>query len=579
MPMSRERCASPRAQRGAVGLFGLLVLGISLVFVVLALDTGRLALEKRRLQEVADLAAIDALQQAGPCSGGESMDVTVARTAAQQSAARNGYAGDLSSEADAVLIGVVTTSGGVRQFAAAGAATASAVQVTATADVVRSLVAGGWYGGTIRLQAVAVAQREPLAGFWVGSFLASIDSEDATVLDGVLGGLLGAAVSVNALSYQALVDANVTLEQLIAGAAGIGLAVNDVQGLLDAEVTVADFLSIVATALSADGDATAAAAVNDLQVAAAALGTITIGDLLSVTADNPDTALQSEVNAYALGTAALQLAREGQTLSMPVSATLPLGLGSVDVSLHITDAPQIAVGPPGRDADGNWKTPAHTAQMQLQIDAPVSVTLPSLVDVSLNLSLAAEVARADAWLASIQCASVNQPAHRVTIGAQPGVATLAVGRYNDMADPSSEADVTATATLGGAPLTSITISAAVDLGSDPQDLNYTVSDATPLPQQQTVGTPLATALGNATQSLAGSLMLDSNPPVNLPLLGLTDDLIEGELETMLTPLLTALDEAVLDPVLRSLGANLGGADIELFGLETDESRGESRLVR
>jgi uncharacterized membrane protein len=578
-PLTRQCSRSLRAQRGAIGLFGLLVLIMGLGFVVLALDTGRLALEKRRLQEIADLAAIDAVQQAGLCSGTESLDVAAVRAAAQQSAVRNGYAGNLGTEANAVLLGDVDTVAGVRQFTATGSAAATAVQVTATAEVVRSLVAGGWYGGTLTLQAVAVAQREPLAGFWVGSFLASVDSEDATVLNGVLGGMLGSAISLSAVSYEGLAAADITLEQLITGAqlAGVSLAANSVEGLLATNVTVADFLSIVATALSADGDATAAAAVDDMSAAATAPDTISIGDVLNVTADNPETALDSEVNAYALGSAALQLAREGQTISMPVSATLPLGLGAVDVSLGIIEAPQVAVGPPGRDENGNWKTEASTGQVQLQIDAPITVNLLGLVDVSLTLSVAAEAARTNAWLASIQCASVNQAAHQVVIGAQPGIATLDVGHYTDIDDPNSAREpVTATVTLTatGAPLTSIEISATTELSSGQQDLHYEVSVATPLPQQQTVGTELASALGNATQSLAGSLStgMETNPPVNLPLSGLTSALIESELATALAPLLTALDEAVLDPVMRALGVNLGGADIELFDVETDESR-------
>ncbi len=581
-PLTRQYGRSPGAQRGAVGLFGLLVLMMGLGFVVLALDTGRLALEKRRLQEIADLAAIDAMQQAGLCSGTESLDVAAVRAAAQASALRNGYTGDLGAEANAVLLGDVDTVAGVRQFTASGSVAATAVQVTATAEVVRSLVAGGWYGGTLTLQAVAVAQREPKAGFQVGSFLTSVDSGDATVLNPVLGEMLGGTIALSAVSYQGLAAADISLQQLITGAqlAGISLAANSVEGLLATQVTVADFLSIVAAALSGDtdGDATAAAAVNDMSAAATVADTITIGDVLKVTADNPETAMESEVNAYALSSAAMQLARKGQTISMPVSATLPLGLGGVVASLHLIEAPQVAVGPPGRDVDGNWKTTASTGQAQLQIDAPLTLSLLGLVDVSMTLSVAAQAARTDAWLASIRCASVSQAAHQGIIGAQPGAATLVVGRYTDINDPNSALEpVTAAVTLAatGAPLTSIAISATSSLSGDQQDLRYEVSVATPLPQPQTVGIEMATALGNATQSLAVSLDMRTDPPVNLPLLGLTDAMIEGALAPALSPLLTALDEAVLDPLLRALGANLGGADVELSSLDP----GESRLVR
>lgn len=116
------------------------------------------------------------------------------------------------------------------------------------------------------------------------------------------------------------------------------------------------------------------------------------------------------------------------------------------------------------------------------------------------------------------------------------------------------------------------ISAGTVLGSNAaEDLLYDVSTSDPLPQQQTVGTPLASALGNATQSLVDSLVVNATV-LSLPL-GVSIDSIKSDLTTTIfVPVLTALDEAVLDPIMRGLGVNLGGADIEFFNLETDESR-------
>lgn len=585
MPAPRAQRASLRAQRGAIGIFNAFALSLGILFVVLALDTGRLALEKRRLQEIADLAAIDALQQAGLCGGVESMSAAAVRAAAQQSAARNGYDGNLSTEAGAVQLGVASTdASGIRQFTSTADAAASAVQVIARHQVVRSLIAGGWYGGTVNLSATGVAQREPLAGFWVGSFLASIDSEDSAVLDAVLGGMLGSAVSLDVVSYEGLVDADLTLAQLIEGAAlaGVGLSANSVEGLLASNVTVAEFLSIMAAALGAEGDATAAAAINEMQAAATVAGDILIGDLLNVTIDNPEEALESSVDVFALGSAALQLAREGETLNVSVPVSIPMLGTAVDVSMHITDAPQIAIGPPGRDENGNWKTAASTAQMQIQIDAVIAdVTLLGLVNASLTLPIAVEAARTDAWLASIDCASVSQPAHRVTIGALTGAASVALGRYTDLSDPASlvegaSADIT---TLLGVPVAEVDISALpVARPSVAQDVVYDVTfdqngnNEPNLPQRETVGSPLGSTLDNATQSLVDSLDLTVNPLGVLPL-GVTTDGIETSLlNVVLDPVLTTLDTAVLEPLFSALGIHLGGADIELISLDKDETR-------
>lgn len=570
---------TPSTQRGAVGLFGALVFGLALAFVVLAVDTGRLALEKRRLQVIADLAAIDALQ-AGLCGGTESLDAAAVAAAAQASAVRNGYTGDLAAEAGAVRVGDVTTGlDGIRQFDAAAPAVASAVQVTAVREVTRSLIAGGWYGGTVPLRTVAVAQRLPVAGFQLGSFLASLDTDDATLLNGLLGGMLGSSVNLDVLSYEGLAAADLTLGQLISGAelAGVGLAADGVEGLLDTDVTVADFLSIMAAALDAEGDATAALAVNELRAAATAPGTIRIGDLLVVSSENPNAALQSNVNAYAMGSAAIQLAREGQTLNVPVSAALPLGLGTVNVSLSVIEAPQIAVGPPGRDADGNWRTVAHNSQLQLQIDVPVSVPLPLLGGtVSGQVSLVADAARADAWLASIQCAGADRPTHTVDIGVQTGAATVGLGRFTDIADPDSGIDPM-TALQITLPLATATVEVGMRTevsGGGAGQVSFDVTDAT-LPQEETLGMPLASALGNATDTLAGSLDVQADVELlGLPLPGApTPELVEDTtVTTLLQPLLTSLDEAVLEPVFRALGLNLGGADIELFDLDPDEPR-------
>lgn len=49
----------PARQRGAIGLMGAMTLGIALLFMLLVVDSGRLYLEKRKLQRVADTAALE----------------------------------------------------------------------------------------------------------------------------------------------------------------------------------------------------------------------------------------------------------------------------------------------------------------------------------------------------------------------------------------------------------------------------------------------------------------------------------------------------------------------------------------
>ena len=63
--MKSARLASSkllRSQRGAIGLFGIMTLLLAVLFVSLVVDSGRLWMQKRQLQSIADIAAIEAAQ-------------------------------------------------------------------------------------------------------------------------------------------------------------------------------------------------------------------------------------------------------------------------------------------------------------------------------------------------------------------------------------------------------------------------------------------------------------------------------------------------------------------------------------
>ena len=80
---------SPRLgsrQGGAIGLMAAGVLAVALAFTLLMIDSGRLYLEKRKLQGVADTAALEAVSRSGTCLSGLS-----AAAFAGQSVARNHF--------------------------------------------------------------------------------------------------------------------------------------------------------------------------------------------------------------------------------------------------------------------------------------------------------------------------------------------------------------------------------------------------------------------------------------------------------------------------------------------------------
>lgn len=564
-----RRSAGPLRQRGAIGMFGVLVFLLAVMFMALAVDTGRLALEKRKLQKIADIAALQAVQTSGLCSGVDSMDPGSIQAAAQASAAANGYHGNLASETGAVTIGTVATDGaGIRQFTASDVAQADAVQISARANVVKSLIAGGMFAGTVPLHAVAIAQRrQPTAGFSLGSFLVSVNSGDVDVLNQVMGGLLGSGVALQLVSYQGLASAQVTLGGLVQGAqlAGISLTAATVQGLLDAQVSIADLINIMVHAV--DSSDPAYAALNQLLVAAGGnAGTFRLGDLIQVTATDPQSAQGAVINVGTLLTAGMQMADQHHAISIPITMSLPAGVGSAQLSLAVIEPPVIAIGPPGRDEAGNWRTQAHTAQVRFSVDTTLNVAV-SGVTVTGNFGLAGEVARADGYLQSIRCASMADPGNHVTIGVATAPAAVSLGSYPDIANSNAVASspaLTITFTdLGLLVTTTASVAAnAFATGMAAQEVAFDNDAAHPLPLKASVGSDVDTALANAIQSVSDSLTVTVTPVAGLPVGAAT--LGQTITQSILAPTLTALDTGLLSPLLRALGINIGGADVELL---------------
>lgn len=80
------RQGGPARQRGAIGLMAALTLGMALLFLLLVIDSSRLYVEKRKLQSVADTAALEAANRGGQCASS-----TTANDYATQNATRNGF--------------------------------------------------------------------------------------------------------------------------------------------------------------------------------------------------------------------------------------------------------------------------------------------------------------------------------------------------------------------------------------------------------------------------------------------------------------------------------------------------------
>lgn len=545
-----------------------LVMMSALLFTVLAVDTGRLMIEKRRLQKIADLSALYAVNIC-TCSGTETPDEAAVKQAAQLVASQNGYSGDLVAEAGAVTLGTTVTSDeGIREFAINPNQPVTAVRVVTKADYPSSLILPGiMMSSETQLQASAVAIKPIRAGLQIGSFLARLDTGDS-ILNPLLGGLLGTSVSLDLAGYKGIAATQVTLLNLIKAQAGVGT----VTELLDLSLSVGEFLELLVSAV--DEDSTASLALNDLSLLTLGpLPEIRIGDILMVTGSNPDSALEAKVNVFDLLTAGLQLANQKHAIETGIGIDLP-GVLSSSLDLYVIEPPKIVIGPPGKDKKGNWFTETTTAQLRLQLNLALNIDL-ALAQVEGNLALYLDAAKAHAYLESVKCANASNPVHHVVVGVQPSLVSLGLGQYANIASGSvPNPTPTLNVKLLGASILEITLATATSAENYiPDELQYDVAKTpipVPTPEEltKTVGIRTGEALANAVGTLIDNLEVDIKL-LTLNLGGILDPIIEVVtllLKPLLQGLLELVGDLVLDPLLAALGIRLGGADVSLIWL-------------
>lgn len=250
----------PARQRGAIGLMGAMTLGIALLFLLLVVDSGRLYLEKRKLQRVADTAALEVVTRGGAC-------ITPNTNAAQfaiQSAARNDFPIDNNRSLSTACGTLVTGADFMRAFSP-NPSKADAIQVIATHRVATSIANGlfmlfspGAFDPTIQLRAVAVAAvpAPPVAVLTIRSTLLTVDSTKSAALNALIGGLLGGKLQLDALGWEGLIKANINLlGYLDALAIRLNVSAGNYDELLKTDASVGDLIQAAIDVLKLGGDA------------------------------------------------------------------------------------------------------------------------------------------------------------------------------------------------------------------------------------------------------------------------------------------------------------------------------------
>jgi len=392
----RVRCgrvAGPAGQRGAIGLMAAATLGIALVFLLLVIDSGRLYMEKRKLQAIADIAALEAVQRKGDCLAA----TNTAPTYAGASAVRNGYVIPPGS-ALIVKCGVLTTGATNQRVFSADSTKTDAIQVTASRPVMTSVAGGLWamangggYNLNTQLSAVAVAAPKilpPQAQLTIKSTLVTVDSTKSAALNLLFGQLLGGSLNLSVAGWQGLVDTNINLLSFLNQLAlNVGVTAGAYDQLLTKTVKISQLFDAAITVLSAGGN-TASVAVSGLTSIKAIVGNldVTLGSLLQLQTGAVSAGLNTSLNVFQLAEAFVQLAntKNGVVASVPVN--IP-GLLNGGVKLKVIQPPQLStIGDPTYAKDGTSATRIYvkTAQLSLGLTLGLPVLDLPVVDVALN---------------------------------------------------------------------------------------------------------------------------------------------------------------------------------------------------
>ncbi|CAI8831200.1 MULTISPECIES: pilus assembly protein TadG-related protein [Pseudomonas] len=371
-------------QRGAIGLMAALTMGLALVFMLLTVDSGRLYLEQRKLQRIADMAALEAAEHDGACTGSGPQASTLARTAAT----RNGH-----SPLNPLIAScgyLRTGNDNLRTFTAdnqrneAIKVEVSNVVVTSFAGGIYALVQGGAIARTTTLRASAVAANPgpPQAMLSIRSTLLQVSSMQSAILNALLKAI-GASTQLTVLGWQGIADTQLNLlDYLDALSTDLHLNLGDYQQLLNLQTTADKLLDVAVKVLQQSGAAVEVTG-NLLKLAADLKGPITVGQLLNLQTGTVQAGLDANVQLLQLVQAMIQLAANRQAVNAEIPITV-LGLINGRVYLKVIQPPQnSAVGDPRSD-----ELRVHTAQIRalVSLDLPLLTGIAGLLNAVLDLA-------------------------------------------------------------------------------------------------------------------------------------------------------------------------------------------------
>lgn len=374
-----------------------------------------------------------------------------------------------------------------------------------------------------------IAVYTPESAFNIGSYLATINTQQSAILNALLG-KLGTSASLTVVGFQGLANTYVSLNQLINASGGLLTTSN----VLSASLRGNDWLTTLGNAvgnqvaqLSCGSSPTPLPCNAQTALSALDFSSSTSAQLCQMISINGSTcanatlspsALNTSIDLLQMLTTEAELANGSSALDVTSALSLP-NVASASLTLTLIQPAQAAEGAVGTYTtaspcpapSGSWSTCAVTAQ----VSADLKLTVLSLLGASETIDIPLSAAVGYATLSSISCS--NQVFQNATINVSTTVASASV-------------------TLNGSSLTTLTVNGVNNKAG-------TFSSVPPTASSVSAGTNPRN-FGSTTPTLVWGTSL----------LGLNLDL------NVLTLLNSSL-QSVLGPILQAAGASVGGAQV------------------
>ncbi|WP_341887106.1 TadG family pilus assembly protein [Variovorax sp. YR752] len=342
---------SRRSQQGSVVIHVAIFLSFAVILFT-SIELGYLFYLKREFQKTADLAALAGAQalNANNCTAA----FGAAKSNANEGTNRNMPATYWLTDADMACgrWNSQDTTHANHFDEIATEKNAIRVNVTRTPDPLFIFFTGN---RTIAVQAIA-ARALPKAALSINSTLLTLQTGQSPILNALVGGLLGGSINLGAVGWQGLVTSQINLLSFLdVLAPKVGVAVGNYDGVLNADVTVAQLLGAMASVLQTNGASVEAGLIGQFEDLATALALklnlppIRVGDALGVVTGTASSALDVSLQAAQLTQALVQLANSQANSADPsaVLANVALPVAGVTAIVKVVEPPQFsAVGNP-----------------------------------------------------------------------------------------------------------------------------------------------------------------------------------------------------------------------------------------